>query len=153
MIRPSLLACLPLLLAAPALAQVRYPSAPPAGPAIELAVQVIEVRPDPGDRGLISRLESDVRRMLHRSRRVVLRENQYHLTLGQPVHLLLPNGCEAAITPTALEANDFVRLHVNVHTQAQFDLEVSIKSGGSFNIGAGRSTNGHLLLMLSPHGP
>ncbi|HUB07731.1 MAG TPA: hypothetical protein VMB50_12045 [Myxococcales bacterium] len=135
---------LALLVAAPALAQPRY---------VEVAVEVIEVRPHPGDKGMVARLEADIRRMLHRSRRVVLQEKQYHMALGQTVHLLLPNGCEAAITPTALEANDFVRMHLSLKAPTQFDLDLSVKSGGSFNVGAGRSTNGHLLLMISPHGP
>ncbi|MHB8420455.1 MAG: hypothetical protein ACYDCL_20470 [Myxococcales bacterium] len=139
-----LAAILSLLAAAPALARP---------PIVALAVQVVEVQPHPDDQGLVARVEADVRRMLHRSRRVVLRENQYHLMLGEPVHVLLPNGCEAAITPLALEANDFVRLHVHVKAQNEFDLELSVKSGGSFNVGAGRSTHGHILLMISPHGP
>jgi hypothetical protein len=37
-----------------------------------------------------------------------------------------------------------------VKTGTTFNLELSVKAGGAFKVGAGRSTHGHLLLSISP---
>jgi hypothetical protein len=118
---------------------------------VGIAVQVIEVEPDPKDQpGLTARVKADVERMLRMSHRKVLTEYHYALPLGKAAHFLLPNGCEGDVTPMAIEPNGFVRLKIEVKTGTTFNLELSVKAGGSFKVGAGRSTHGHLLLSISP---
>jgi hypothetical protein len=113
---------------------------------VGIAVQVIEVEPDPKDQpGLTARVKADVERMLRMSHRKVLTEYHYALPLGKAAHFLLPNGCEGDVTPMAI-----VRLKIEVKTGTTFNLELSVKAGGSFKVGAGRSTHGHLLLSISP---
>lgn len=118
---------------------------------VGIAVQVIEVQLDPRDRrGLTARVKAEVQRMLRMSQRRLLAEHHYDLPLGKAAHFLLPNGCEGDVTPMAIEPNGFVRLKIDVKTGTAFSLELSVKAGGSFQVGAGRSTNGHLLLSISP---
>jgi hypothetical protein len=118
---------------------------------VGIAVQVIEVLPDAKDpTGLTARVKADVERMLRMSHRRLLIEHHYDLQLGKAAHFLLPNGCEGDVTPMAIEPNGFVRLKIDVKTGTTFSLELSVKSGGAFKVGAGRSANGHLLLSISP---
>jgi hypothetical protein len=131
------------LAAAPATAQPQL--------RVGIELQVIEVQPDPKDQtGLMARAKADVERMLRLSHRKVLTEYHYALPLGKSAHFLLPNGCEGDVTPLAIEPNGFVRLKIDVKTGTTFNLELSVKAGGSFKVGAGRSAHGHLLLSISP---
>lgn len=118
---------------------------------VGIEVQVIEVQPDPQDRpGLSARAKADVERMLKLSRRKVLTVHHFDLPLGKTAHFLLPNGCEGDVAPMAIEPNGFVRIKIDVKAATNFSLELSVKAGGAFKVGAGRSTNGHLLLSISP---
>ena len=146
---------LPLFLVSVALA-----GWPVFGPALEaraqqplrvgIEIQVIEVEPEAKDPGFLARSKAEVERMLRMSRRKVLTSYHYALPLGKAAHFLLPNGCEGDVTPVAIEPNGFVRLKIDVKTGTTFNLELSVKAGGAFKVGAGRSTHGHLLLSISP---
>jgi hypothetical protein len=117
---------------------------------VGIEVQVIEVEREAKDPGFVARSKAEVERLLRMSPRRVLNTYHYALPLGKAAHFLLPNGCEGDVTPTAIEPNGFVRLKIDVKTGTTFNLELSVKAGGAFKVGAGRSTHGHLLLSISP---
>ena len=133
-----LAATLGLLLAAPT----------PAG-RVGLRVDVVQVSHAPQPSGPLGPAKRVLRELLRHSPQTALSTHVFELAVGEPARLALPNGARVEITPLAIESDRDVRLKIAVTGESAFEVELSVPSGESFQLVAGRSPGGHLLLTLT----
>ncbi len=116
---------------------------------VALRVDVVQVSGEPRQSGQAAPVAA-LRELLRRSQKTTLSTRGYDLAVGETARFDLPNGAKAAITPMALEPDGDVRLRIEVVGEGAYQVELSVPSGTSFQVAAGRCPAGHLLLTIRP---